>query len=124
MTDDRTRAERKALYEKVIRVADRQTDGPQLPGTPGRVLHNLCIPHRRDDSPDGKHVALAIQAAVDNGDLIQWRDGEDTTRYTPATEKKTRKLEAELRERYHEAGENGDRELVARHYQKLQEVVA
>ena len=118
MTDDRTRAERKTLYEKVIRVADRQTDGPQLPGTTARVIHNLCIPHRREDTPDGRHVALAIEAAVDNGDLIRWTcDGGTTTRYTPVVPEKLRKLHTY-------AEDNGARRLANQAFDRYMEVAA
>lgn len=114
----RSRGERKALYEKVVSIADYQTDGPQLPGTTARVIRQICRPYGREDRPDRKHVDLAIQATVDNGDLITWTDeGGTVTRYTPTNATKLRKLHIY-------AAENGARELAGQAYRRLQEVTA
>lgn len=115
-SQQRTRAERKALYETVVRVADYQSDGPMPAGASMGAIKQCCIFYGRDDNPDPRHIRLAVQAAVDNGDLVRWTDnGGTVTRYTPTTERKLRKLHVY-------AAERGARELAGHAYRRLQEV--
>jgi hypothetical protein len=86
-----TRSERKDCYEAVLRTVDLNTGRPMLPGQSRlRLKTILCA----DGQWESEQVDKAVNAAIQNGDLIEWpglpfRDG---TRVTRAEEEDLREL--------------------------------
>lgn len=89
-----THAERKQLYERVLRTIDHQTGGAnQNNDQPaGATLPTICgtLAHRGPEDVDA--VKSALKAAVQNDDVLVWQDRDGRKRFTDATS--VRNLEA------------------------------
>lgn len=111
-TAEPTRRERRALRDRVLRVVEYNTGGPQPVGTTERVVRQtLCA----NGSEDSEQVQKALRAAVENGLLLDWTTADGTWRYT-------RCLDEDLDALARFAGERGARELVGRAYRAKAEV--
>lgn len=81
-------------YHKALRAADYQTGGPEDPapaGVPLAPLAHAATAYGRYDR-DGHR--RAVKAAVENGDLLAWRDRDGDFRITPTDEESLRDLVA------------------------------
>lgn len=85
MTDD---VDRERRYRMTLSVVQHNTGGNQQPGCTPRVVYQTLVSQGKFSRPG---VEDAIQAALDNGDIIAWKDRERQTRLT-------RTLEDDLRE--------------------------
>lgn len=96
------RAERKELYEKVLRTVDENTGGEvMLPGQSETRLGTILKSHA---SEDAAAVEKAVQAAVDNGDLIRYPGTvRDCQRLAVAEEEQLREVLAAMNERVERA---------------------
>lgn len=74
-TDERSSKE---VYEFVCGIVKRNTGHKQLPGI--RRQH-ICI-HATHADVEPSAAKKAIRAAVDNDDLLKWRDRDGNLRYT------------------------------------------
>ncbi|WEL29873.1 hypothetical protein [Haloferax volcanii] len=68
MSDDDTRADRRERYEQILRIVEFQTGDPQRPFASKAHVKRLAV---QAGVPLGK-VDLAMRAAVENGDLLEW----------------------------------------------------
>lgn len=99
----------KEIYEKVLRVVDYQTTGPDgdLPaGVKESSLYTVLVANG-----DLEHSAAdrARRAALENGDLLRWRGPEGRVRYAVVEEDAPRDVIGEQNTR-----ENLNEELVMR----------
>jgi hypothetical protein len=84
MTDQQTdtdRETRKHAYEHVLNCVRHQTTRKQPPGVTAGQLWTHLVDH---GSLDHEEANKARQAAIENDDLVQWRDTDGTTRLTCA----------------------------------------
>lgn len=68
---ERTRADRKRVYKRVLRTVDGQTSPAQPPICTRHVLRTVLCGHA---NVPGEHVASAVRAAVENADLLALTD--------------------------------------------------
>jgi hypothetical protein len=76
--DEDTREDRKARYERMARAIAHNTGDPQPPMIDATALFTVTVANGSLDSEAAKH---ALQAAVENGDVLRWRDAEGGVRY-------------------------------------------
>lgn len=72
---------RRRAYEHVVECVRHQTSPKQPPGVTGGQLWTHLVDH---GNLDHEEANKARQAALENDDLVQWRDTDGTTRYTCA----------------------------------------
>jgi hypothetical protein len=84
-----TRADRRARYQQVLRTVAHNTGDPQSPGVRPFTLRTILAGHGSLE-PDA--VDSAITAALDNDDLLAWRDAAGDVRVTLQTIPDLRRL--------------------------------
>ena len=113
-----TRAERKALRDKVLRVIDHQTTPVQLPGTTENVIYGILT---AGCNYDHRTISKTLRATVEHGQVLKWTDnGGGVSRYTvirgeyadPDT----------IHRLYQLADDRGAREFAAYAHRRYQEV--
>lgn len=65
-------------YESVLATVDHQTSPQQRPGARPRTVYLCCVAHGRY-SRSG--IKASLQAALDNGDIIAYRDPDGQLRF-------------------------------------------
>lgn len=70
-SDDRTHADRKRVYHRVLRAVDAQTSQAQTPVCSRQELRTTLCGHANIPA---EYVASAVQAAKTNGDLLEHED--------------------------------------------------
>jgi len=101
-----SRDESARRYNRVLRVTMHNTQGPHGPQRAGirpPVLKGICC--RAGNSPED--VSKSIKAAVQNGDLLKYRDGEGRVRLARTSDAGLRQLIGQQN-----AADNPDRELI------------
>jgi len=78
---DTDRETRKHAYEHLLRCVHHQTSPKQAPGCTAGQLWTHLVDHGELDQREAKK---AKRAAVENGDLVEWRDADGTVRLTCA----------------------------------------
>lgn len=94
-TKETTREERRERYESVLRVVDHQSSETQLPW----VRKPAITSNRSHANVDWSDVDAALQAAVENNDLLTWRDRERYHVYCLCREDKIRRAATVVAER-------------------------
>jgi len=91
MTDatEETRADRRERYQTLLRTVGHQTSPAQPPGVRPHQLRTVLSAH---GPLSVGAVDATIQAALDNDDLLAWRDGEGEVRVTLCCEPDLRRL--------------------------------
>lgn len=84
-----TRADRRARYQQVLRAVAHNTGGPQAPGVRPFTLRTILSGH---GSLEADAVDSVITAALDNDDLLAWRDADGEVRVTLRTVPDLRRL--------------------------------
>jgi hypothetical protein len=90
-----THADRRERYQRVLRTVGHQTTPQQLPGVRPRTVAMILGDHGHEDADA---VERALRAAVENDDLVQWRDRNANRRVTLCTEPDLRRLATHLAE--------------------------
>lgn len=65
-------------YERVLSVIDAQTSPKQPPGVRPRVLYTVLVAH---SSHSRSGVKASLQATLDNGDALAYRDPDGQLRF-------------------------------------------
>jgi len=89
-------------YDRVLSVIHLNTGDPQPPGCRPRTIRKILVaegPYSKDG------VNSSLQAALDNGDVILWRDPDGIKRFTRTLDEDLRKLIGAENERDHPATE-------------------
>jgi len=87
--EEETRADRRARYQQVLRTVAHQTSPAQPPGVRPFTLRTVLSGH---GSLSADAVDSAITAALDNDDLLAWRDADGEVRVTLQTVPDLRRL--------------------------------
>jgi len=82
MSETESRRERRSRYRRVVRVVERNANRYQTMGITTHSVVGICV----KSGEDADKVRSAIQAAVENGDIVSVTDWADRTRLYPADE--------------------------------------
>lgn len=89
-------------YDRVLSVIHLNTGDPQPPGCRPRTIRKILVA----EGPYTKAgVNSSLQAALDNGDVILWRDPDDIKRFTTTRDEDLHDLIGAENERDHPATE-------------------
>jgi len=75
---ERTHRHRRADYETVLSTIRANTGDPMPPLVDATALFTTTVANGRLSH---EHATNALRAAVENGDVLRWTDGEGTIRY-------------------------------------------
>jgi len=90
-------------YKRVLSVIHLNTGGPQLPGCTIRTIKQTLIANGPYEDPSG--IDSSLQAALNNDDVILWRDRDGCKRFTMTRDEDLRDLIGAENEQEHPATE-------------------
>jgi len=99
-TDDVDHRER---YDRVLSTIQHNTGDPQPPGCTPRVLKQILVADGPYDDASG--ITSSLQAALNNEDVILWRDRDGRKRFTTTRDEDLRDLIGAENEYEHPATE-------------------
>ena len=88
-------------YERVLSTIHLNTRDPQPPGATPRTIRLALVAHGPYEDADG--IDSSLQAALDNDDVILWRDRDGRKRFTTTRDADLRELIGAENEREHPA---------------------
>jgi len=100
--DENGEVDTEKRYKRVLSAIHLNTGDPQPPGCRPRTIRNILVA----EGPYTKSgVNSSLQAALDNGDVILWRDPDGIKRFTRTLDEDLRDLIGSENERDHPATE-------------------
>lgn len=76
------RLTRRERYEKLLQSAEYNTGGPETPMRAGVAKHSLFMTATAHGRYDQDGMRTAYRAAIENEDLLPWKDRDGTVRLT------------------------------------------